>query len=256
MQSLLIALQFLTRLPVPKVAVWPREALSRSTIYFPVVGLLVGMGLAWAYWLLSSRWPPMVTSVLVIALWVVVTGALHLDGLADTCDAWMGGATRDEMLRVMRDPHVGLMGIVAIVLALLMKWVMLASLSFGLAVTALLVAPTLGRWACVLVSFRAPYARPEPGLPTSGTSGQAGWSRQFVEQLTPRALFVSTLVAACVVIGALRGWGLVLAILATVETLVLQRMWVGRFGGVTGDTIGATCELVEIGCLVIISTLS
>lgn len=245
MKSLLIALQFLTRLPILKAIPWSREALSRSSVYFPFVGALLGLGLACGYWLLSQAWQAPVVSLIVVLLWVASTGALHLDGLADTCDVLMSGASREKRLEIMRDPHIGLMGIVAIVFCLLLKWQLLAVLSWGMAVTALIVAPTLGRWACILVSFRMRYARPE-----------MSWVRQFVEQLRFRSALAATVVAGVIAIGALRWWGLLLMVIVGGITKLLQQVWRLRLGGVTGDTIGATCELVELGCLIVISLLS
>lgn len=246
MKSLLIALQFLTRLPIPSVGPWTKERLSGAARYFPVVGLGLGAILAVAYQLGSAWWPLPVVAVVVIALWVKLTGALHLDGLADAADGWMGGQTPAERLQVMRDPHVGAMGVIALILCLLEKWAFLASMPASVALAALLVAPVLGRWACVLASYRMPYARSEV----------SGWSRQFVEGLAWRDVAIATAIAGAISILILRWLGIFLWAGAGLLTYLLQWCWVRRFGGITGDLLGATCELTEIGCLLLLLSIS
>jgi adenosylcobinamide-GDP ribazoletransferase len=160
-RALGLALQLLTRLPVPSSPTPPRpEELGRAVLLFPAVGLLIGGVLAGLSGALDSV-DPGVLAALVLAVWVLLTGGLHLDGLADTADAWLGGqGDRDRTLAIMKDPRSGPAAIVAIVLVLLAKFAALqALLAGGEALYPLLLAPVLGRTVIVLLLLATPYVR-------------------------------------------------------------------------------------------------
>lgn len=236
MRRLRIALQFLTCLPLPGGQTSARE-LGRSAVYFPVAGLLVGAAVLGAYWLLGRALPVPAARVLALTVQVLLTGALHLDGLADTVDGLAGGSSREETLRIMRDPHVGAVGVVAVVLILLIKAVALLLLPEAVCRGALVVAPVAGRGAMV-GSLAFPYVR------------ETGVGRAFADHrspLDPLAAAGVVAVAAGAVLGG-PGVGAVLgglAVGAAVMAVVFRRI-----GGVTGDVCGAVSEVVETGFLV------
>ncbi|MBI5123898.1 MAG: adenosylcobinamide-GDP ribazoletransferase, partial [Candidatus Omnitrophica bacterium] len=120
MSSFLAALQFLTIVPISikKISV---KQISRAVIYFPIVGLLLGLAL-WAadYLLILAQFDPLISNIIIVVLLIIATGGLHLDGLSDTSDALFGGRDKTEMLRIMRDPHVGTMGVLAIISTLML----------------------------------------------------------------------------------------------------------------------------------------
>lgn len=235
LRELRLALAFLTRLPVGNPGAVEAPQLGRCMAWFPLAGLLVGTLLLAADRVLAVLLPPPAGNVLLLALWVLLSGALHLDGLADLCDGVGGGRDRESMLRIMKDSRIGVFGAVALVLVLLGKWAALTSLAGPLRLSALLFAPLAGRWAPVLLTVTVPYLR-----------GPEGTGSAFAAHAGRRELLLASLaltVAAAVLGGA---FGLALAA-AVVAATMLYGAWVRRrLGGVTGDVLGAAVELVEV----------
>lgn len=235
MRALLVAIGFLTRLPVPASVFDDARAQSRSLVWYPLVGAILGGLLCLLAWLLQQA-PPLLSAVLLLAAWVSLTGALHLDGLADSADAWIGGlGDRERTLTIMKDPRSGPAGVVALLLVLLLKFAALASLPAP-AWIALLLASMLARAALTLAFLSTPYAR-------SGGIGRA---------LTdaPRAAAIVALLAAAAVC-ALAGWRGVLALaVAALIFLLWRRACLRRLQGMTGDTCGALAEITEAAVLV------
>ena len=235
---LLIALQFLTNLPIRLHGMPQPEEQGRSLLWYPLVGLLIGLVLVCGNWLLDGSANLLVAAVL-LTLWVGMTGALHLDGLADTADAWLGGfGDRERTLTIMKDPRSGPIAVVVLVLLLLLKfaalWVLLGADS-GLA---LLLAPLLGRAALLALFLNTPYVRP-------GGLGQA-----LAEHL-PHDAGQKVLLATALGILLLGGWsGLLALLIAAAVFYLVRRSLMSRLGGTTGDTAGALLELVECAVLV------
>ncbi len=233
MRGLLVAIGFLTRLPVPAKVFDDASGRSNSLAWYPVVGLLIG-GLLWALsWVLAAT-PPMLAAALLLAVWVALTGALHLDGLADSADAWVGGlGDRERTLAIMKDPRCGPMGVVALVLVLLVKFAALASLPP--ASGALLLAPVLARASLTAAFLFTPYVR-SGGLGSGLTAA-------------PRTACLLGL-AFAVAVGIAGGWRGVSAIAVTLVVFALWRVaCMRRLDGMTGDTCGALTELVEVAVL-------
>lgn len=234
MRGLFAAIGFLTRLPLPARAFDGASSPSAQLAWYPAVGLLLG-GLLWCLgWLLSGA-PPMLAGALLLVAWVVLTGALHLDGLADSADAWVGGlGDRERTLTIMKDPRSGPIGVTAIVLVLLLKFAALASVSQASAM--LWLAPLLGRSVLTAAFMTTPYVR-SGGL----GSGLVGESRTVCA--------VALLLAAIVALFA--GWHGLRAILVAALVFGWWR-WtcLRRLGGMTGDTCGALTELTEAAVLV------
>jgi adenosylcobinamide-GDP ribazoletransferase len=237
----LLAFRYLTVLPLP-----PGRAagnLGRAAGWFPVVGLALGGCLAVASLAADRVVPPGVGAMLLVALWAGLTGALHLDGLADACDGLGGGWSRERALAIMRDARSGPYGVTAIALVLGLKAAALASLPEGLAWRALVLAPTVARaGTLVLVALLNP-ARPEGAGHALATGARwpglaAGW-----------------MVAALVAIAVVGPWGVlalgVAAALAAAWALYLRR----RLGGFTGDTLGALVETTEAALLTVAVSL-
>jgi adenosylcobinamide-GDP ribazoletransferase len=237
---LLIALQFLTRLPIRLPGMPATEALGRSLLWYPLVGLLLGGVLLAAAWLLSGVFSPLAAALL-LALWVLASGGLHLDGLADTADAWVGGfGDRERTLAIMKDPCCGPIAVVTLLLVLLLKFAALWALLESGQWLALLLAPLLGRGALLLLFLGTPYVR-EGGLGSAMAAHlprRAGW----------RVLL------AVVVATLLCGWPGLLALASAALLFALcRRALLQRIGGTTGDTAGAVLELLECGVLVMLA---
>ena len=234
MRGLLVAIGFLTRLPVPAKVFDDANGPSHSLAWYPMVGLLIG-GLLWGLsWVLAAA-PPMLAAGLLLLVWVALTGALHLDGLADSADAWVGGlGDRERTLAIMKDPRSGPMGVVALVLVLLLKFAALASLPP--ASCALLLAPVLARASLTAAFLSTPYVRSE-GLGSALTGA-------------PRSACMLGL-AFALVVGIAGGWRGAGAVVVTVAVFALWRVaCMRRLGGMTGDTCGALTEGVEAAVLV------
>jgi len=235
-QDILCAFSLLTILPIPFGWLDAKRTPARAMAAYPFVGLVLGALLMLADWVFQAILLPLVVAALIVVTWVVLTGGLHLDGWADCCDALPATVTRERRLEILADPRLGSFGGIGLVLLLMCKFAAVASLPQASA--ALILAPTLGRWAIVNVAAAFRLARPD------------GMAAYFRAGLARRELTWVTLTAA-LVCGAV-GWGGLLAFVATVLTAALMGRWAtSRLGGVTGDVYGATCELVEAVVLVL-----
>ena len=237
-RDFLCAVAFLTRVPVGRWFASDARQVARSQRWFPLVGALLGAIESGALWLCAPYVPFLVTAILVVALDAWLTGAMHLDGLADTADGFGGGATRDDVLRIMRDHAIGSYGAVAVALAIALKAVAIgAAMPARRAVFAVFLAPVLGRWAAVLLSVMQPYARPV----SDDHPRSAGSPTRFV-QAREAVVATCTAVALTFLVGYLRGgfWRAAAAWLLSAAVAALWgRRCRGRIGGITGDTLGA-----------------
>lgn len=236
MIPLLIALQFLTRIPVSLAERPTPEQVGRSLLCYPLVGLLIGGGLFALQRLLDGS-PPLLQAGLLLATWVGLSGGLHLDGLADSADAWVGGCgDRERTLAIMRDPRSGPIAVVVLVLLLLLKFAALVALLEAGAGVALLLVPWLARALLPLLLLTTPYVR-------AGGLGQA-----LADHLPRRPL--PWVLAGHGAALLLFGWaGLLAGLVAATLFVVLRRLMLQRLGGTTGDTAGAMLELVECAVL-------
>jgi len=237
MLPLLIAVQFLTSLPVRLPGMPSPQEMGRSLLWYPVVGLLIGLLLFGLNALLADT-PTLLRAALLLAAWVALSGALHLDGLADSADAWLGGfGDRERTLTIMKDPRSGPIAVVTLVVVLLLKFAALVALLEHFHWSALLLAPWLARGLLPLLFMTTTYVR-------SGGLGQA-----LAEHLPRSALpwVLGTHALAMLIFG----WAGLLALVSGLLLFAwLRRRMVARLGGTTGDTAGAMVELVE--CLVLV----
>ncbi|MDO9117991.1 MAG: adenosylcobinamide-GDP ribazoletransferase [Nitrospira sp.] len=240
------AWHFLTGIPLSHALHEPTAVeLARSMAWYPVVGLLIGGGLVLADAGLSRVFDQAVVNVLLIVLAVIVTRGLHQDGLADTLDGLAGGKTPAARLPIMRDPRIGAIGATGLFLSLLLRYAGLMALPQAMRVPALLCMPAIGRWAMVALAWASPYARVEGGLAAS-----------FLTHLSWPHVVVATGVLA-----AGLGWACGLLSAAAIllgGSLVVCALWAGCrlwFGGITGDTLGATNEVIEILFLLLAPSL-
>ncbi len=243
MRLLFIAFQFLTIIPLPFAVRCEERDLGRSMAFFPVVGLALGGVLVGTDFILARVLPPHVADLLLIVTLTAVTGALHLDGLADVCDGLAASGGRERFLAVMKDSRTGAVGVVGLVLGLLLKYEALMHLLPEFKREALLLFPTLARYGQVQMTVGSQRARTD-GLGSLFVTG-AGNS-----QLVAAALV--TTAASLLLLGA-KGVYCMLAV--AFFTLVMKRWFHGRLGGVTGDVIGCVSELNELLCLLVLLAL-
>jgi len=242
----LAALQFLTAIPLPWLRKARPEELGRSTGYFPVVGLIIGLILAGLNWLLGLILPSAVVNALLIVSLVVVTGALHLDGFVDTCDGIAGHKTVEDRWQVMHDSRAGAFGIIGVVLLLLVKYVSLSSIPASLMMMTLVFMPVVSRWAMVYAVFAYRYARPS-GLGKVFKQG-TNWPKFTMATLITFVLLV-------VLIPLIQLVGLAVMFGVWIITVVMATYLKGKFSGLTGDTYGAINEVAEVSILILVTLL-
>jgi adenosylcobinamide-GDP ribazoletransferase len=237
---LAFAIAFLTRVPLPARLEAGAREVGRAMLFFPAVGAALGALLAAAGLGLSRALPLPLAAVLVVALGTAATGALHLDGLADTADGLGGGRDAEHALRIMRDHAVGTYGAAALALALLVKAAAIAALLGRPGAAAWLpVAGALSRWVIVPVARFAPSARPD------------GLGASVAAHVGPLEVVGATVLALGLTIGLTGVRGVAAWATVAVAGAALAEVCRRRIGGMTGDTLGATGELAEALVLVL-----
>jgi adenosylcobinamide-GDP ribazoletransferase len=230
------AVRFFTRLPVPAWVGHSSEALNHSARYFPAVGLLIGGIGALVYLGAAQLWPQSVAVLLSMAATIYATGAFHEDGLSDTVDGLGGGWEKLRILEIMKDSRVGSYGVVAMVLALLGKFVLLSALTPTLIPFALLAGHALSRFCATVLLVTMDYVRDD----------LLSKAKPLATRLSPGAMLValSFVLMALVMLPLEKAiFGCMLAALATVWLAAKFKRWLG---GYTGDCLGATQQLSEI----------
>lgn len=243
------ALAFLTRIPTPYLKRTDNDVAATSLLYYPLVGAILGTAML-AFTVMCVVWNPHVNLLLLAALllfiWTLLTGALHLDGLADSADAWVGGlGNRERTLAIMKDPQSGPIGVTAVVLILLLKCAALYALlesvagnrigqwNFWLLSAGVLLVPMLSRASVVGLLATTPYVRAQ-GLASSLTAGA-----------TPMRIALMGTVLALLAGVLLQTRALFILALWLTILMAARQMMMKRLGGCTGDTIGACIEVQE-----------
>lgn len=225
---LLGAVQFLTVLPVTGHAAEP----GRAAVFFPLVGAWLGWMGATALLLLRDLWPPQLVSLLVVAFGMTITGCLHEDGLADVADAFRAGRPPERIHAILKDSRVGTYGAAALILSVLVRWQAVANISEAVTVR-MAAAAALSRTAMVALAW---VSRPAGG----------GLGARFLQSLTtPAALFA---IVQGVAVSLLCGPRMASVLVASNILLLLaaRAYFHRRIGGITGDCLGAVCQLSEI----------
>jgi adenosylcobinamide-GDP ribazoletransferase len=229
------ALQLLTLVPPIVRRMFTDEEMGHSVGWFPLVGALIGCGLAMLDLVARIVVPPPVAATLVLAAWILGTGALHLDGFLDTCDGLLGGHTPEDRLRIFRDERVGAFAVVGAVLLVLLKYSVLVALEHRAA--ALILVPTLGRWLVALAVVRYPYARAQ------------GLGRALHDHAGPRQAWGATIATFTLVLLLGREAGLLSLLMALATAAWVVRFTLRRLPGLTGDIYGTICETGEAAAL-------
>ncbi|MEO8151438.1 MAG: adenosylcobinamide-GDP ribazoletransferase [Rhizobacter sp.] len=236
------ALQFFTRLPVPRWVGYQPEWLNDSARYFSLVGTCIGAVAAAVLWAATWLFPVSVAVGLSMLATVVLTGAFHEDGLADTCDALGGAVSRERALEIMKDSRIGTYGAVGLLLVLGLKATTLAALPLWWAMPALLLGHAASRTAAVALIRFVPYA---------GDVDQAK-AKPLARRISGLGLVVAcgwaSLVGALIVVWSPSSWeAVVLALgLTMLGGWACARWFLRRLGGITGDTLGATQQITEL----------
>jgi len=235
------AVAFLTRIPVSRERESSAARIGRSTLWFPAVGLFVGASHLLTLTLLDGLLPSSIVAICILIVDVLLTGGLHMDGLADTADGFGGGWTKTEVLDIMRDHAIGAYGAMALILFLALKATLIATIIDAPdRVPLFLAAPVVGRWSSVVLSFALPYARTH--------NESVGAASAFVGR---RELLVATTVCLAVVIVAFGARSLLFAASALLITACWGVVCHRTIQGVTGDTLGTSIAVTEVVILFI-----
>ena len=238
----LLAVQFLTRLPVGRWIAFRGPDLSASAIYFPLVGGLVGCVGALVYVWAGTSFPLPIAVILSMLAVVIVTGGLHEDGLADAADGLGGGATKERALEIMRDSRIGVYGALALWFALTMRFAAFSAMAYSPDAPlwkVMILAPAFSRCTALALLVTCDYVRSE-----SATSGP------FIKGIPMRALQMSGLILVALAVLFCGGAGLAVALLAASATYICRTYFIRRLGGVTGDCIGAAVQVTELAIYV------
>lgn len=237
-----MAARYLTILPVgrgggPAAAGGEMEALGRAAGWFPLVGLVMGLVVAGADVLAGWLFPPLLAALLALTAWKLLSGGIHLDGLADCLDG-LGGRDPEQRLAIMRDSRIGSFGAIGLILVLLLEVVALSEIGPRRRWRLLLAAPVVARALPVAIARLFPPARP------------GGQGARFAAAVRPAAVPLALAVAAVTAAASLGAMGLVAFGLAALASLTAARLVAFRLGGVTGDVLGASVEVAELTMLV------
>lgn len=234
-----IALQFFTRVPIPRWVGYEAAWLQQSSRYYPLVGLVVAAVTAAVYAATAFVLPQAVAVVLSVIAGIYLTGAFHEDGFADVCDGFGGGYTPQRVIDIMKDSRVGAYGAIGIGLMLLLKCATLASLPVGAVVPALVVGHPLSRLLSATLIWRLDYVKDD------------GKAKPLAHHMSNREFLIASATGAIIiVVVALAQWLPGHALLAGMVSAALAAWWLGRFfvrriGGFTGDCLGAVQQLAE-----------
>jgi adenosylcobinamide-GDP ribazoletransferase len=231
LNALLAAIQFLTIIPVKTRSPITEKELGLSSLFYPVVGLIIATLLSILAVVVNEQ-PSSIQAAIILSVWVIITGGLHLDGLADTADAWLGGlGNKQRTLAIMKDPACGPIAVITLVLLLLLKFVMLQQVTEANLFNALLLACIIPRAALPWLMITTPYVRKQ------------GIASSMIRSIPKNAALYSF--GAISVILLLTGNILLLAFSLFV-LLVLRYLMLRRLDGMTGDTAGASVEIIEL----------
>lgn len=241
--DLYIAIQFLTRIPLPFIKHEERRIAS-SISFFPVVGLIIGGLLLLLYKVGLNFLKSEVVLGFVVIAYYLITGGMHLDGFADTLDGLFSGKEQKTKLDIMRDSRVGAYGVMGIVLLILIKYLLLSSISTRTLPKAFLIFPLQSRWAMTFCISCYPYARKE------------GLGRVFSRHKRPKYFVISTILAITLsyIINGL--WSILTLCMIFIGAVLFGKRIFDNLGGHTGDTYGAINEIMEVFSLLSFSIQS
>jgi len=224
-----LAQSFLSRIPIPKTVEYSDKNVGQAVLYYPVVGLLIGAILALCAYCLSFA-DHLLVAVILTSVWAAVTGALHLDGLADSADAWLGGhGDKQRIFTIMQDPRSGTAAVVALVLILLLKVILLSLLLQYEQYFLILMIPVAARFAAVALLYLLAAAKQQ---------GLAYIAKSFLPSSTPIYLLILLMVLSMIMP--------LIMCMVVISIYLLKRIMQSQIGGMTGDTLGASIEIIEM----------
>jgi adenosylcobinamide-GDP ribazoletransferase len=235
MNKLLFAFQFLTIFPLRMRKAPDADVASGSTIFFPIVGLFLGLILVGLTKIFSYyEFDILLTCAILVVVLFLMTGGLHLDGVADTFDGLGSLKDKESILKIMRDSHIGTMGVLGLISVILLKVTILNSLESGILGSALILMCVISRWSMTLAIWMFPYAREE------------GKGKEFFTGMNFIKALLALIVTLAIAFYVYRTVGIIMVFIAGIFVVLFGKFVKGKIGGITGDTLGAMNELTEV----------
>jgi len=234
MNSFLIALQFITVIPVKKELNYSEKNIACSMLYYPLIGTFLGLVLVIINLLGTMFLPNLVRDGLILLFFVILSGGIHLDGLADSFDGLFGGKNKKEVLSIMHDSRIGVYGVLALILVLFLKFILLIELPLAQKNAALIMVPTVSRCAMVLAVFIFPYARRE------------GMGKAYQIYLEKSQVLISVLWTVLVSLFLFFFKGALILAITAAAVWLYGRFFIKKIDGLTGDLYGALNEIMEV----------
>lgn len=227
-QSFYLALSFLTRIPTPDFQQPSDASIGRSVLFYPLVGLIIGLALIFPALVFPTA-SSLLIAALTVVIWAAITGGLHLDGVGDSADAWLGGVDEEKTHKILKDPLVGSAAVIAMVAILMLKFAALAVLLEQASLWVIVAAPIVARGSVLLLFLTTPYLRNE------------GMAKIIANHMpTDQAWPVLIGCVLLAVFVSIPGLAFMLVIFWLLRRLMMQRL-----RGFTGDTAGASIEFGE-----------
>ena len=230
------ALQFYTRIPIPSSVLFTDENLAHSSRYFPLIGILVGVLSALSFYLFTLAFHPLLALILSLFVSVLLTGALHEDGLADVCDGFGGGNTKDKILEIMRDSRIGTYGFIGLLLAITLKISALNEFALLDIPFMIICGHAISRFAAISFLYTHDYS----------STGQKTKSESITKKINATDLCIGAVFGILPLLCFLNPWIFLAIIPVYLSRLLLGSLFVKWIGGFTGDCLGATQQITEV----------
>lgn len=244
MNSFLIALQFITIIPVKKELNYSEKNIANSMLYYPLIGSLIGGILVLMNMLTTYLFSDLISNSLILIAFVTLSGGIHLDGLADSFDGLFGGKGKKKILKIMQDSNIGIYGISAVVLLLILKFSLLVELPAGQRNIFLLITPTISRWSMVMVIHLFPYAKKE------------GFGKAFKLYQKKSQIWIASLWTLLLSFILFFLEGIFILLVSFIVIWIFGSYLTKKIGGLTGDNYGALNEIMEVLILMLLIILN
>jgi adenosylcobinamide-GDP ribazoletransferase len=235
MRIFIITLQFLTRIPVNKNLKVTEEDFAKGVVFFPIIGLMIGVFNLAVLITASKIFGGIFPVICCLLAGTVITGGLHVDGLADTCDGIFSSRARGKMLEIMRDSRIGTIGTIAILFDYLLRLSLLSMLGGRALYAAVLLSPVAAKTLMVLLIKTSVYARSGPGM-----------GGLYLEKQTAGATALTAVIGFSIITGFAYVWGIAAFAVCAVICFLYRSFIYSKIQGMTGDTLGAANELLEV----------
>lgn len=245
LKRFILMIQFFTTIPIPITIKSDNKDFGKGLSLAPIIGLLMGLYLVVVYFVFKLIFPPIVVAIIILIAYVIISGGLHLDGLADSFDGLFSNRSRERMLEIMRDSRVGTNGVIVLVLVLLsnfilINWLISSELTFQTILKIILLLPISGKIGSLIGAGVSNYARVGEGL-----------GKSFIDFCGAREIAIGNAFAVIVFIICFGVNGFILSLSSMLSAVILTKFFTRKIGGATGDILGAVCELNQFIFLVL-----